>query len=212
MDILLLQLAIVFLPGLIWARLDSRYAMTEKPTQTELLIRAFMYGLTTYSVVYIVYWVAGFEFSILKIDDPTKKVLLTNEFIDEIIWSLPISFGLAVVWIAATNHKWLTRSLQYFKITKRYGDEDVWDFTFNSSQAAVEYVHVRDFEKNLTYAGWVNTFSETGRLRELVLRDVIIYDSEGNESEVPLLYLARDPKDIHIGFPYRELEPQHGKK
>ena len=204
MDIFIVQLAIVFLPGLIWAHLDSRYAMIEKPSQTELLIRAFMYGLTTYAVLYIIYLSLGREFSILKIEDSTKGMMLTDNFIDEIIWSLPVSFCLAVTWIAAANHKLLTRVLQRCNITKRYGDEDVWDFTFNSSQAAVEYVHVRDFEKNITYAGWVNTFSETGKLRELVLRDVIIYDSEGNETEVPLLYLARDPKDIHIGFPYQE--------
>lgn len=206
MDILLVQIAIVFLPGLVWARLDSRYASVEKPSETELLIRAFMYGLTTYAIVYLLYWAHGREFSILRVEGEEKSILLLDNFIDEILLSIPISFGLAIIWIASSNHKWLTRLLQFIHVTKRYGDEDVWDFTFNSSQAAVEYVHVRDFDKNITYGGWVNAFSESGKLRELVLRDVIIYDSEGNETEVPLLYIARDPADIHIGFPYKHSE------
>ena len=41
MNILLVQLAIVFLPGLIWAQLDVRYAQKAKPSQAEFLIRSF---------------------------------------------------------------------------------------------------------------------------------------------------------------------------
>jgi len=165
---------------------------------------SFIYGLATYAVLYIIYNFLGNKFSILQIDGQNQKVLLIGNFVDEILWSLPVSILLAIFWIAATNHKWLTRFLQWIRVTKRYGDEDVWDFTFNSSQAAVEYVHVRDFDKGIVYAGWVNTFSETGKLRELVLRDVIIYDSAGNmKFEVPLLYISRDPRNIDVEFPYK---------
>ena len=63
---------------------------------------------------------------------------------------------------------------------------------------------MRDFRKGTTYAGWVRAFSETGKSRELLLRDVIMYDKEGdNPTEVPLLYLERDGTDIHIEFPFR---------
>jgi len=53
------------------------------------------------------------------------------------------------------------------------------------------------------FAGWVNTFSETGKLRELVLRDVEVYDFEGQFMyAAPLLYVARKPEDVHIEFPH----------
>ena len=102
----------------------------------------------------------------------------------------------------------LTRFLQKIKATKAYGDEDVWDFTFNSSVPAVEYVHFRDFENKFVYAGWVMTFFETEKLRELVLRDVQVFDFEGVlQYEMPLLYLARNAESIHIEFPYRSGGP-----
>jgi hypothetical protein len=98
----------------------------------------------------------------------------------------------------------LTQFLQRIGATKRYGDEDVWDLTFNSGKAEVEYVHVREFDKKLTYAGWVEAFSETEKLRELRLRDVIVYDFEGNILfETPRVYLARRMDNIDIEFPYR---------
>ena len=43
----------------------------------------------------------------------------------------------------------------------------------------VEYVHVRDFDKKIAYAGWVEAFSESEKQRELRLRDVLVYDFEG---------------------------------
>jgi hypothetical protein len=105
----------------------------------------------------------------------------------------------------ATNWKLLTRFLQCIRATKRYGDEDVWDFTFNSREAEVEYVNVRDFEKEITYSGWVELFSESEKQRELLLRDVIVYDWEGKELfKMARVYLARKSDNIDIEFPYGE--------
>ena len=75
-----------------------------------------------------------------------------------------------------------------------------------------EYVHVRDFDKGVTYTGWVRAFSETEKLRELLLVDVILYHrDDGEPTKVLLLYLARDRSDIHIEFPLREKERSRGK-
>jgi hypothetical protein len=123
----------------------------------------------------------------------------------EILWAVGVGLVLAVVWIYSSTYKWLTRFLQFIRATKKYGDEDVWDFIFNSPIPAVEYVHFRDFANSIVYAGWVRQFSETEKLRELVLRDVQVFDLNGLKLfETPLVYLARQPENIHIDFPYRE--------
>lgn len=213
MNIFLIQLAILFLPGLIWAQLDAGYVIKEKPSQAEFFIRAFIFGLMTYAVVYVGYGLFGCDFSVLPVSDSDSKKFLTNEFIDEILISLPVSFILAVIWIYSSTYKWLTRFLQMIRATKKFGDEDVWDFMFNSSQAEFEYVHIRDFNKSITYAGWVAAFSETGKLRELLLKDAVIYDCVGQIIEkIPWFYLARDKTDVHIEFPYREQEQLNDKE
>lgn len=201
-DILLFQLAIVFLPGLIWAQLDASYAMKEKPGPAEFLIRAFMFGLVTYVGVYCGYAMAGCSFSLLETGDPKLNIFLSKEFIDEISISVPVAFVLAVIWIYAATYKWLTRFLHKIRATRKYGDEDVWDLAFNSPEMGSEYVHVRDFDKNITYAGWVSAFSDTGKLREILLSDALIYDDSGEETKIRLLYIARDKTDIHIEFPH----------
>ena len=195
-----MQLAIIFLPGLIWAQIDARYAVKRKPRPIEFLIRAFLFGISTYLIAYAGYAVFGKSFSTLDVDPSGPTRILLDDFVDEIFISAVIAFLLSIIWIYVATY----RLLIWSRATNKYGDEDVWDYMFNSSQGESEYVHVRDFEKGMTYTGWVSAFSETEKLRELLLRDVIVYTGDSGESTaVPLPYLARDGADIHIEFPYR---------
>ena len=212
-DIVLVQLAIVFLPGLIWAQIDARYAAKEKAGQVQFIIRAFLFGMFSYLVVFIGYGLFRQSFSVLDIDAARQTGILLGHFADEILISIPVTLVLAVLWVYAATYKLLHRLLLWMRATKKYGDEDVWDYTFNSPGEEVEYVHVRDFDRGTTYAGWVRAFSATGRQRELLLRDVIVYDKDrGSSVPVPLLYLARDGESIHIEFPYRRAERREGEE
>jgi hypothetical protein len=203
-DTLILQLAILFLPGLIWARLDARYALKTKPSDIEFFLRAFLFGLSSYAVTFLIFAALGWPFTLVNVAEVGTQPVVTNAVFKEVLWATVIGVVLAIIWIYTATYKWLTRFLQFIKATKTYGDEDVWDYTFNSSIPAVEYVHFRDFENQLVCAGWVKEYSETEKLRELVLRDVQVYDFEGTlQYEIPLLYLARAPENIHIEFPYQ---------
>lgn len=204
MDLFVVHLAVLFLPGLIWVRLDARYATKKSLNQFEILIRAFMYGLATYAIVYLGYELTGRQFSMADATKVSNETLNFDNIIDEILWSIPTAFILGVLWVYASTYKVRTRFLQTIGATKRYGDEDVWDFTLNSSSPVAEYVHVHDFSKELIFAGWVDTFSETEKLRELVLKDVKIMDFDAYQiAEYPRLYISRDSNDLTIEFPYQ---------
>ena len=205
-DLLFIQLAVVFLPGLIWTQLTATYAMKERPRPTEFLVRAFFFGLLTYMIVYFVYGWFGREFSEPSVGEPQQ--LLNVEFADEILWSSGAALVFSFVWIYGSTQRWMTRFLNWVGAATTHGKEDIWDLTFSRLQAEVEYVHVRDLERGITYAGWVRAYSETGRLRELLLRDAVVWDKTGAGIEVPLLYLARQDSDVHIEFPYREEEQE----
>ncbi len=146
----------------------------------EFVLRAFLFGMASYTTTYILYSLAGWQFTVVDISDAGDRPVLSASVVHEIAAALVVGIVLSLVWIYAATYKWLSRGLQLIKATKRYGDEDVWDYTFNSQSASVEYVHFRDFSNGLTYAGWVNAFSETGKLRELLLRDVRVFNLEGD--------------------------------
>jgi hypothetical protein len=111
------------------------------------------------------------------------------------------------LWLYLINYKIAGHILRKIGATKSFGQEDVWDFVFNSPQPAVEYVYVRDYEKQKIFSGWVRAFSESPEARELLLRDVQVFDWEGQLLyEVPLMYIGRKRDDVDIEFPVRETD------
>ena len=176
-DLLFIQLAVVLLPGLIWTQLAATYAMKERPRPAEFVVRAFFFGILTYMVVYFMYGWFGREFSKPLVGD--SQQLLHVDFADEILWSSGAALVFSFVWIYGSTHRWMTRFLNLVGAATTHGREDIWDLTFSRLQAEVEYVHVRDLERGITYAGWVRAYSETGKLRELLLRDAIVWDNTG---------------------------------
>jgi hypothetical protein len=205
MDIFFFQLIIVFILGIILERMDARFGPGKTIPQWNILRRTFIFGLAAYVVTFCIYWMAGWFISGLNF-------LLDVEFLDTgsitlIFAASVVAVGCAVLWHYAGPYKLLTQLLPPTKASRRYRDEDVWDYTFNSDRAEVEYIHVRDFDKKITYAGWLEAFSESARQRELRLRDVIVYDFEGKVLfETPRVYLARKVDNIDIEFPHREPE------
>jgi hypothetical protein len=198
---LFFELALIFIPGFIWMKIYSRYGFKGDKTQFDLILNAFIFGVLSYAFLYIIFRYYGWNLKLFELESDSKK-LIQPEIFPEIIAAVIIAVVGGVLSLYAANHKVFTRFVQKIGATKTYGDEDVWDFVFNSSSSAVGFVHFRDFEQRVTYAGFVEIFSESGQLREIVLRDVVVYDFEQTEMyRVPRLYLARGRENIHIEFP-----------
>jgi hypothetical protein len=181
-------------------KIHSRYGFKGEKTQFDLILNAFIFGVLSYAFLYVVYRYKGWSLKLFELESDSKK-LIQPEIFPEIIAAVMIAIG-GVLSLYVENHKLFTRFVQKIGATKTYGDEDVWDFVFNSSSPAASFAHFRDFEQRVTYAGFVEIFSESGQLREIVLRDVIVYDFDQTEMyRVPRLYLARGRENIHIEFP-----------
>lgn len=199
-DLLFIQLAVMLLPGLIWAQLVVTYATKERPRPMEFLIRAFIFGVLTYLAVYSAYTVLGKEFSVPQVGE---SYLLHVDFADEILWSSVTALVFSIAWIYGSTYRLMTRFLNWSRATTTHGKRDIWDLTFSSLGKATHYVHVRDFEREIIYAGWVQGYSESGNLREILLMDAQVWDQDQNHLDVPLLYLSRPDSDLHLEFPYR---------
>jgi hypothetical protein len=86
------------------------------------------------------------------------------------------------------------------RATTRFGDEDVWDFVHRSPDVRGGWVVVRDHKLNLYYYCWIQAFSDSGKERELLLRDVDVYDNASAEwrYKTPVMYLSRKQDELTI--------------
>lgn len=219
MDIFFLQVLLLLIPGIIWERIDNRCGVNRPDTQFDILRRAFCFGLSAYAGLFVLAAIGNLLTHLIHLGQPFQLHMVVLKKDDYTLGSSDVgevaaASGLAVVmsilWLYITNNKLPIRLMQYVNATRRFGDEDVWDFTFNSRRAEVEYVHVRDFDNKLVYSGWVEVFSETGGTRELVLRNVVVASLEdpSQSYETPRLYLARPVDNLTIEFPYVAQEPE----
>jgi hypothetical protein len=199
---LFFEIALLLLPGFVWMKIHTKFGAKGEVTQFDMILNAFLFGVIAYAVLYTIYWKFGVPMHIAELDVDSKKLFQPELFID-IFAATGIAIVLSILHLYGENYKLFTRLVQGIRATKAFGDEDVWDFVFNSSSlSSVDYLHFRDFENRVVYAGYVNLFSESGKLRELVLRDVIVYDFDGQEMyKVARMYLARERENIHIEFP-----------
>jgi Family of unknown function (DUF6338) len=198
---LFFELALILIPGFIWMKIHSSYGAKGEKSQFDLLLNAFIFGVFSYAPLYLLYRIHGWNLKLFELDIDSKR-LIQSDIFPEIMAAVGIAVVCGVLHLYFENYKVFTRLVQRIGATKTYGDEDVWDFVFNSPSRATSFVHFRDFEQRVTYAGWVQTFSESGQLRELILGDVVVYDFEGTEMyKVPRLYLARERENIHTEFP-----------
>jgi hypothetical protein len=199
---LFFEIALLLLPGFVWMKIHTKYGAKGEITQFDMILNAFLFGIIAYAVLYLIYWKFNIPMHIVSLDVDSKKLFQPESFVD-IFAATGIAILLAILHLYGENYKLFTRFVQVIKATKTFGDEDVWDFVFNSSSvSSVDYLHFRDFENQVVYAGYLNIFSKSGQLRELVLRDVIVYDFDGQEMyKAAHMYLARERDKIHIEFP-----------
>lgn len=205
-DLAILQIALIFFPGIVWASLHGRFIVRQKPSNFQFVLNAFIFGIISYVVTGFIYSVFGLQLPVMAYLSAVDKSTLPNELFSfrDLAAVTAIALVLAVAWIYLETYKLAAWFLQLIKATRKFGDEDVWNFTLNNPKPDVEYVQVRDFGKKIVYSGWIDSFSEAAHIRELLLRDVQIHDFAGNFLyEMPHVYIARAVDDIQLDFPYR---------
>ena len=113
-----------------------------------------------------------------------------------------IGIILAFISAYAYNRKWWNRLGQQLHVTKKFGDEDVWNFFLDLPESA-KWVFVRDYKQDLVYYGWIKAFSESERKRELVLMDVQVFSNSIPKAlyEAAAIYISRESDEMSIEIP-----------
>lgn len=169
-----------------------------------LIIRCWLLGISGYATYYLLGKFLEFFLGNLEIVDIVK--LLQGQTIAPV--SISILFFSSLSGILNTlllskilKEKVFHRFCRWIKITKSYGDIDVWSLLMNNLEFD-KWCVVRETKNNICYLGWVQAFSDHHFDLEIMIRDVTVYLNDTGEYlyESPLIYLAKDSKDLSFEF------------
>ncbi|MGN7298270.1 DUF6338 family protein [Ferdinandcohnia sp. SAFN-114] len=205
---LTIRLLLIFFPGILAALIIDSLTVHRGREFKVFILNSFIVGLASYFVLYIL---IGINNLIVKLNgyEPTWKVSFFNSLIDktstinikEVIVAIFIAIVLAFIISTAINYKILHRLAKKLKITKKFGQLDVWSYVFDSPD--IEWIIVRDIDNDLLYQGWVEAFSDTYDKNELFLREVFVYRNSTSEELYFMegVYITKDSNNLILEFP-----------
>ena len=183
-DILTIKLLFLFLPGIICAVIVARLTTHRDLKPLDYFIPSLIYG----SLIFVIYnllselwnsilpeaWELP-KYDILPTKDNLDSVISIYAIVIAIIIGVIVAFGISAI----INKKLLHRLARSLRITRKFGDRDVWSYIMNSD--GTEWLTIRDQENGLFYIGRLIAFSDEEPNREIVLDNTIVYDNNTGE-------------------------------
>lgn len=193
------NLLLIFFPGIICTYMVDMFTNHRERTQFQFIINAFLLGFGSYLIyAFVVYCFAPEKVSNINFLHALSAEGKAKISLKEILQVCVISSFLAVFIIVANTNKLHFRLFQTLKISKKFGEQDVWGFLMNSS--STEWVTVRDHENNIMYDGSVKAFSDNSKEAELLLENVSVYRNDSGEHlyDIDAQYLSLNRNKISI--------------
>lgn len=209
MTVFIVRILFLLLPGAIassiYWKLKGRSTQKDWEDFFEIiifsLISYLIYALITFVLgLFNVWWVGiGLRAKEFSYFQPVFDEKLTLD-LAEVFYTCLIAIPLGVIASYLNTYKTINKIGQKIGATTRFGDEDVWDFINRSPDFKGQWVTIRDHKLKLNYACWIEAFSDSGKERELLLREVNVYSDETCELlyNVDILYLSRKADEISL--------------
>ncbi|HEX8317130.1 DUF6338 family protein [Longimicrobium sp.] len=200
-----LRVVLLFFPGVLCALLVDSLTAHRERTPAQFLTNAFVLGVGSYLLLYTGWAVSAGGAALLGLPAPPHVSFFVT-LLDgskslaggEIALTGLIAILLGGIASAAINHKVAHRVARRLRLSRAFGDLDVWALMFNSPETT--WITVRDQAHQLTYFGWVEAFSDTYDKAELLLGQVEVFDSAtgGKLYGADRVYLARPAEALTI--------------
>ncbi|MDX2062673.1 MAG: DUF6338 family protein [Bacteroidia bacterium] len=188
-----IKLIILLIPGGLATLLLNRLTLRRVEEPFLFLLSAIFHSLVSYLLLGLVYEVLGGTFSTWGWLTGHDSSI---EFSEVTLASL-LALLVAVLTAKGTQKRWLNRFGQWLSITDKYGDDTL--FMYFLSTKEVNEVYVRNYQTEKVYHGQVASYSDQVEELEVVLRDVYVYNFEGELLyQAPLVYVCSSRTSMTI--------------
>ncbi len=196
---LTLKLIILLTPGVVSSIIFEKLTIHKKWNSFQFVSNSILFGGVSYLTAQLIFNICRYDsdFENFWSNLPSKEIPF-EAVIKAIIASIFIGFICA----GLDNFKIINKIGKFLKLTTKYGDENLYSYFLNADN--VNEIYFRDISNNITYHGIINSYSETSEFKEIVLRDVKVYDYTTSDLmyELDKVYLSRPKDQIIIEVPF----------
>ena len=226
----LIIFSIFFVPGIIWNFIAIKYkhGRNRNPSDTIFIIQSIVLTVITYFFEFLLFKIYDHSFKLFELFNNeicnNGKEAISSDLIYFAIYSIPLALFLSVLDLYLGKVGFFQSILGKlpFKPTERYGHEDVWEYYIRMRKGSSTkrnndflkrqdntWVDIRDFENKIIYSGCIDLYSDTDKIRELLLKNVRVYDFEGNGLyEVSEMYISRPSESVIMEVRTTRIEDQ----
>lgn len=203
---LLIRVILLILPGIVSWMLFRKLVGRVIRTKWEELCEIVIFSVIIYSVYAVVLkifgWLGWLDYTVTFFETVLDEKAVVAWY--EILAASLIGVPVALVASYVHTNKLINKFGRLLRVTRKFGDQDVWDFFHNlPEKPEYEWVYVRDHKTNLVYFGCIYAYSDSEKEREMLLGDVDVYSNDEGEFlyKTKMLYLCRDRYDLTIEIP-----------
>ena len=179
MDEFTFNILVIFFPGILATFIVDKFTFHRERKAFTFFTHSFLLGLSSILFYF-----------------PFKRGININDFHEllfstDLIWISMIAIILSVSLIAVDRNKLLYKFANKIKLSNQTGELDTWAYYLNSDE--IEWVTIRDKNKNLMYQGKIEAFSNGEKdPREIILKNAIVFQESDGEKlyEINALYLS----------------------
>jgi hypothetical protein len=188
MSELTIKLIIILIPGAIATLIFGKLILHKEWSSFRFVLYSVLFGILSYLTLQLI--INGLN--LCNCYD-LAELTIWNNLNDassipyrEVGLASVVSVVLAFAAVLIENRKLINKVAELLGISGKYGDENLYSMFLNSKN--VQYIYLRDIKNQLTYHGWVKSFSEDDNISEILLSDVAVY----NYSDSTLLYQVEE--------------------
>jgi hypothetical protein len=199
MNQLVVTIIILLIPGIIAVIISDKITVHSKWDSFKYGLYSFLLGVITYSFLQLIiysiditrcFWndnIYWNHLNIWTIAISEKTKVSGWEVFFATMLAIPVAFLSS--WFI--NFKIFNKIAQKIKVTSKYGDENLFSYYLNAKE--INWLYIRDPERNLTYQGKIVSYSENQTIQEIVLSDVTVfqYIDSAELYSIPTIYLTK---------------------
>lgn len=200
MSELTIKLIIILIPGAIATLIFGKLIFHREWNSFRFVLYSILFGIVSYIILQLI--INGIN---ICISNDLPELTIWNNLNDassipykEVGFTSLISIVISFIASMIENRKIINKVAGFFGVSEKYGDENLYS-NFLSSKS-VDFIYLRDIKNQLTYHGWVKSFSENDNISEITLCDVAVYNYTDSEFlyDVEEVYLSLNKQEIII--------------